>query len=310
MRPHFLEPDDYILIMDVPGRFLSSEDLKSLRSVGCKTVYPLSIINWDEISPTPSILDLSEVDRYVDKVLNTGMKVLIPLYFTPAKWVSGYFTSAVSHATYPNLYYGVSFSDKKGLEQTIEFVSKCKEHFAPLIDVVECINSMPYNGEWIMPPYVSVPYNKNDIINFYTECQKVFADTPYNEIWTAMHKWFAPSGFFAACNFIDDIYTSYRNNLPNVTINGIQFTHFWDGEDKHNREQAETVKKTADQFNITFFCGSNFCEGLMPHMESSLKYKTRYITGPTHPFTRHTRLEPWMLPVFEQAIAAFKKGLG
>src|SRR5574340_51066 len=88
----FLQPDDYILIMDfdtnekslMAGPSITPDDAKRLYDAGIRTA--VKYVAWNLIEPERGVYQWDELDREVVKWNDAGCKVLLSTYCTCIQW--------------------------------------------------------------------------------------------------------------------------------------------------------------------------------------------------------------------------------
>ena len=305
-------PDEHILIMDEPTCLFSLDDLKKLEDAGIQTVYGNCFICWDKIyKQGSSELDWSSSDSKIEKYLHTGLKLLLPTYYTmpdwfPAEWYIK--NDVIPDHRIPN-YGNIDFRNAVD-----NFINQILIHYADIRDRIQLIYSIPSGGEFVIDPFIedNFPFSDDDIIGFVVGRQKLFVKQ-HGEIWMSFHNWLGAARGWNGVH-LPILYKVLMDLFPNVPKYSIQFAHFAVGAySTTNLECQSMVTSYKEKYGIEFFVGSQYCDGLLPNLDAAIKQKVRgYFTAPFHGEnpSKPTSLEPWMLVNMMYANRMFQEAHG
>lgn len=293
----FLDPDEHIIIMEVGHNihvgphYMTPDEYKQIRDIGLKTVYHQAAINWQKIQPTAdSPLDWSYLDAYMENIINAGLKALIPfIYHPPEWWPDEYFLTRIFPyiPNYSNAEIGAALDNLAHL---------VIERYPPAS--IQLIYAIPADGEFpheFWPQTPTLNFLTEYLTNFLVARQMVLSQQ-HGEMWTAYHLYTNPQ-------WLPAVYDGLRDALPDVDFYSIAFTHFI----HHQQPLYDRVARARDKWNIKYFAGSEYCQGIHPHLPMALEQGIwGFITAPLYPGPCPERLEPWMLDNLKLANAALQ----
>ncbi len=109
-------------------------------------------------------------------------------------------------------------------------------------------------------------------------------EAQHGELWTAFHHFNRPLWF-------KDVHDAIRLAFPTSTFYSIQYTYF--GNLIRRKKTVRDTQWARDMWNIKYFVGSEYCEGLREHTPIAIEHGIYgFITSPLY---LNRRLEQWML---------------
>jgi len=291
----FLEQDEYIIIMEDLFSPFSSEDIKRVEEAGIKTVYVSTSIWWDKLHHSFSMINWTDLDKRLEKLLNSNLKLLLPFYYTTPSWFpDSWYIHKHKLATHilPNF-------GNTDFEWAVDnFADEILEHYSEYKDRIQLTFSIPSGGEFLWDAVQTSNYPMSDemIINFVLNRQRHLVKQ-HGEVWTHLH------------NFLGDpmnwnnthlpvLYQAIRDEFPDVPFYSIQFAHFTCGHLQNRLDGQFKVKEYTEKFGIKFYVGSDYCEGLTTNFDALAEQKAwGFFTCPMHSenLVKHTSIEPWMV---------------
>lgn len=306
----FMEQDDYIILMDVHNAKIPVSDLLRLREIGIKTVYAHYALDWHEVEPSEGNFNWGTLDAYMNRLVGAGMKVLLPVFTYPPDWLGQdkLIISPMAESNPHEKFRMIQVANPDAVTRTHQFIREVMAHYKDMPEIC-CTYSIPHNGEFLMPPYHRVEYREEDLINFVTSCQKIFAETYHKEIWTSFHNHYARHQFSAGLEGLDDIYADIVEKLPDSKRFLIQFTHFPLGGSDGGYQQLE-LQREKSKFNLHCYVGSEYVWGLQKHQDFAIQQGVRFITAPLHPDSRMDIKDPNSIHAMnEEIISIFAKAI-
>lgn len=319
----FMNTSERLLLMDlhkVNNQMMTEDELKALFDAGIHTAQ-LCYVYWHEIEKEEGQYDWSRTDERIETLNRIGYKVMPMCYTEPAQYFSDDYY--INDGT--NYLRGVLSPWNKNAQQaSLNFMKIMTDRYNSSTCMV--INGCLVMGEtpfshgrnWYDPEAIKSFQNrwattdmpvmnenrtetwmKETIVAMKLAENKVLAENQWNEIWSMIHPEIAmQAGLYGnGCNFIDDIYTAYKTEIPNVQINQIWYTFV-----QHTR-QYETYTRLINQYNMNAFGGAEYCEGLEENGPKALRLGFKgLIIHPLHPFTNHETLQPWMIEKIKKSI--------
>lgn len=318
-----MDASEHLLLMDLHkanNEMMNEVELKALFDAGIHTAQ-LCYVYWHKIEPVEGQYNWSELDQRIETLNRIGFKVMPMCYTEPAQYFSDdYF---VNNGNGP-LRGFLSPWNKKAQEASLNFMKTMRDHCNSSMCMVinGCLvmgeTPFPHGCNWFDPEALksfeerwltldkpsanedrTEIWMKETIVNMKLEENKILADTVWNEIWSMIHPEIAvQKGLYGnGCKFIDDIYTAYKREIPDVQINQIWYTFV-----QHLR-QFETYKRLIAHFNLNAFGGAEYCEGLENNAPQAMRLGFKgLIIHPLHPFTNHETLQQWMIEKIKKSI--------
>lgn len=329
----WIDNDEFIILMDMEpeagitsGPNVSLDGLKRLRDAGIKT--GIKYVYWNKNEPSKNIFVWNDIDAWAERYHEAGMKLMLSTYTAPALWAHDDWRAMSG----PGIYRPGSLSiwNPEAMEASDNFMRKvCKtynsEDILAFCGWLTNGETVYYNEPSWYDPFAMEAYHKwagadakpkkEDptteawLKQSYTEhmvrIQKIFADTPHKEIWTAAHLVIASytNLYGNGCNWTEDYYVAYKNNIPGVTINVIQYTYH-----PHGAPYLNKIKAIIKRHGIKVWGGAEYCEGLPVSTPTALETGARgLLISPIHTFTGHKTIEPWMTEAIAKSINIFKE---
>jgi hypothetical protein len=305
----FIRPDEHIIIMEDLYNPFSLDDLHKIEDAGIKTVYVTHPFCWNLIANRvvrdSSFWDWGSVDKRLEILLKTGLKLMLPFYHTtpdwfPDEWYIQKHPTELDH-NIPN------YANEDFIGAVDEFLVGALNHYRDIRDRVQLTYAIPAGGEFLWDAVLTenFPATDEQIINFVVGRQKILAKQ-HNEIWMLFH------------NFLGDpmnwnnthlpvLYQALANEFVGTDIYSIQGAHFSCGYTTSNENQMK-VKEYNKKFGIKFFVGSDYCEGLSTNFDAALEQGVRgFLTAPLH--HSHPKqfkvVKPWMVDAIKEANQKF-----
>lgn len=306
----FVKPDEYIIVMeDKPdqGDF-SLEDVKKLDDAGLNLVYLSCAICWDQIYPHDfSALDWSSLDYRIDKFANTNIKMLVPFYYTMPNWFpDAWYAKKHPIATHilPN------YASHELGEAIDEFAQKILDRYSDIHDRFQLTFSIPAGGEFLWDDQLTsnYPFPDEVIFDFITERQR-FLVKQHGELWLHIHNFLGHPDNWNNTH-LPFLYQHLKKEFPDNPLYSIQFSHFATGNIPNDPPKIERIKEYHEKYDIDFFVGSEYCEGLRTNFDRAIRQKVRgFFSAPmlvTHPLG-HKSIQPWMIEALVEANQKFKE---
>lgn len=321
----FLKDDDYFLVLDhISPRKLTLEELKRVRQTGAKVL--IYHTNWKFLEPEMGKYDWVDMDNAIKMAEEADFKVLLGDFSVgadclPKEW----YVASNPRLEEPDRRWGaLSIWNKDAMDYVENFIRVLGNRYGN--DRVNIMNQQPIAAETYLPfepenvyfddaaiqsyrefvgDYSVIPdkwkltscteptrtWIKNSIINFVTRRNQVLMEVNNNkEIWHSTHWCWATMGQGGGAMFIRDVLDHQKAVTPDIKIHGIQYTYWCHGEG-----YKKLVREDAKKYNIDFYVGAEYCEGLPVYMPQMLKEKYKgFIIAPLSPLTNHERMEDWM----------------
>jgi hypothetical protein len=269
----FLEPDDYMVVMNlpafqrIPGQCieLSDDELRALKSVGCKTV--INYLYWAR--------GWQDADRYVAQAERVGMKCVLATPMGPRPGLpencyarskgDGVISSVMS----------IWSDEAKGF--LIEHLAEAMERYPDALIVYHdylggesVLHNVPsfYDRAALASYHDIYPDTNPDIAtsetvewlrdsvvkHFLAVDRELFHQ---GSIWNAL-QWCIAQQSMANGNFAqEDVLRAERKAWPDAEIVLLQYTHF-----AHNEPYPSLVNKWMTDFNLKVIVEAQYCEGL------------------------------------------------
>jgi hypothetical protein len=142
---------------------------------------------------------------------------------------------------------------------------------------------------------------KNTQINLFLSLQRTLAMyNVHHEIWTALHP--ALSGYAGnGCAYATDMLAAFTQTTPCGQINHLYCT--WTQWENYYPQ----MMGLRQAFGERVYGGAEYAEGVVAQTEKAIKVGIDgLLIGPCHPFTGHTRIEPWMVENIKKAMDLWK----
>jgi hypothetical protein len=327
----FLEENEHFLLMDVAysrppeGEWnihLNDRDMAALRGVGIKTALPFGC-RWDKIEPSKGIYDWSELDTYVERVHNLGMKVVL---FTPSfypqwfpddwyvKTASGINKGALSPWCMEAMDYYQKFIELMKVRYTFPTTMVALSHLsdgetyllneAAFYDdhAIECYKRIYGEKAFPVPNDLDTEkWFKSYLIGMMLRLQRPLVETPHREIWAMAHPAIANFDLYGnGCKFIPDVLHAYQTCLNPSTINHIYYTWiqwpmYW-----------PLMNEWSIKYNENIFGGAEYTEGLATTTPAAIQQSLRgQIIAPCYPGS-HQSVDAEMLSRIKAANALWE----
>jgi hypothetical protein len=144
-------------------------------------------------------------------------------------------------------------------------------------------HNTPEGNDWLKQSY----------INLLMDQQRILVDTQHREIWYSLALYKAIAGGISChgCEWANDYLAAWQTLSPS-SINHITYTYFPFGERLYS-----IIAKEQSTWGVKEFVGAEYCEGLRDgNGRLAVEHGLRgLVLGPTHPLTKHTQIEDWML---------------
>lgn len=318
---------DRIILMDVgtcEGKYMNCDDLKMLHDAGMRTVFPLGV-DWGNIEKSMGEYDWSLVDHYVESRLDAGFNILLGCYSRaptclPDEWYAhtgaGIARGLISPWNVEAQAYMLEFykrvmkryessnvvvvntylteGETIGLNEPMWFDPFALASFREYdnSDKMPCKNSENTEA-WLLRSYMSVLNSQ----------AQVLLSGQHRELWTMLHPAIADMGglYGNGCKWIEPLLSMYRSFGDDVYIGHIMFTwrqwaYYW-----------PRMNKLSEQYGAHLFGGAEYADGA-PMSATLAKEQgiAGLICGPTHPFTGHKHVLPWMVENIKQALSRWQ----
>jgi hypothetical protein len=312
----FLSNREHMILMDIPlesGRSLTLDDLKALRDAGIETAW---LYGMKMDAP------LSVIDDRLNQYRQAGLKCLLPLWHKqtatcPASWylqtrdgrrvdiLSPWNTEAMA-----------LYNDSLLKMRDAYTADDCQVVSCWITDGETVLIDQPayYDqaalasharevGGYPLPDAYNHPegtcWLKQTYTRILVEQQRILMDTPWREIWYMLHRMIAtyPDSHCDGCDYIDDYLTAFTELKP-ASINHISYTYF-----PHGPNYWRMIDRDRERWHINEWVGAEYAEGLRDgNGELAARQGLRGLfIGPTHPYTHHGGIEPWMLAEIKKA---------
>lgn len=302
-----------IMVMDIPnreGKTLTSDELKKLRDAGCSSC--MTFMNAD--------LDLHQLEDWIFKVVNAGLHALFfgPKPRSKPEWQC----VGESGKSIPG---SLSIWNPAGRADYLFFLDTICEAFSgPEIEICNgwyevgetmylnepaCFDSYAIDDYQRMystttQPVFGTPecdaWLKASYFGMYTAIQNICTSyTHTKRIWSNLHRSIATYTSLRGngCKWIGELYAAYRQQYPDYPIYGLYFTYY-----PHGSWLWDTVEQDVQTYGLQVYTGAEYCEGIVKHAQIAKQYTLRgMLVAPTHPFTPHVSIEPWMIQAIQQA---------
>lgn len=291
----FIEPDDYLLIMDMnEGNDvdLTLDEMHLLKDVGVKTLYYWAAFRWDRMQPTPtSPINWGDADRFVERARKAGLKMLLPFVYSYPKWKPDEFFHSrelVEHC------YGIpNYINEQATAEIDELMREAILRY--WADDVQVIWSIPGNGEFpfhIWPRHGELECPMESLIEWVLARQRVLVQQ-HNEIWTMYHPYTAPK-------YWHPLYDALFAEFPDAKHYGIIFTYV-----QHLHPHFMPFLQYNKDRGMTYYGGTEYVQGMEANVPRLLGDGVRMLTAPKHMYQPKRAIEPWMLDEIEKAIGQY-----
>jgi hypothetical protein len=316
-----MQPDERLLFMEMqtdyatPEIRLPEEDIRMLVDAGIKTCISFCT-NWDWIEPQKGVYNFDYYDRRVELLQRAGMKV----YLQCQTWFPNWLPDEWKVKGRTQVFSDISPWNSEGWKYMLDFYAKMCERYNSSTVVV--MNSYLTDGETFLPnelscfdkaaleqyqdiyhkmpeehdPDTDAWYNAS-VVRAYSDIQRVLFNNAYQEIWVTLHPaLFGQYGNGTIC--LPQILAALRAEFPTANISQLFCTwRQWSG-------LYPQMKEWSTQFNTNIFGGAEYAEGVVTSVDIAKEQGIRgLLIGPTHPYTNHRRIEPWMLDNIRTALA-------
>jgi hypothetical protein len=170
------------------------------------------------------------------------------------------------------------------------------------------IFAIPDGGEFLWDTALdqtNPPHSTEEAIEFIVNAERILIDQ-FGEVWINLHNFM---GYWNSHN-IELVYETLRNEFPTHPIYSFQFAHLEIGHQRTSDDCQSVVRIYHDKYDIGFFIGSQYCEGLITNLDVAIDLKVRgFVTSPLHSenLVKHDKIEPWMLDAIREANQRFNE---
>jgi hypothetical protein len=317
----FMQPEEHLIFMDMQVRYeeplirLPAEDIKLLVDAGIKTAMMFNV-DWGVIEPEKGKRDYSYFRDRVNLLHECGMKVMVQCFTFLPKWVPDSWKIRNQAGAYLDM---ISPWNDEAMDYVLAFIRDMVCEFES--NDTMAVNSWLTDGETLFPNEVCIyddcaqqkfqalygrlPNNPLDLeermflfegqLELMQKIQGLLRNNRYNDVWLALHP--ALAGYIGnGCEFISEILQSLEDKYPCVHINHLYCTWTqWDGI-------YPLMNIWKERHDERVFGGAEYAEGVVNQTYKAIEHKIRgLLIGPCHPYTGHTRVEPWMLNNIKEA---------
>lgn len=316
-----LGKDERILFMDcevdyaTPTIRVPKEDLVSLVGAGVKTAMSFST-NWGMVEPVRGERDWSFYDNRMEELTSAGMKVYLHCLTRFPEWMPKEWVLVDLHK---KVFDAPSMWNKEAWDYTLGFIQEIHDRYSS--DQIVVVNSWLSDGEVFMPgelacfdksakdqyqklfgriPERNLPeteaWYKERVFGAMNEINKILIQNSHSELWTMLHP---AIGTYGCCApWIEQYLASIRVLWPDAIINQLLCTWAqWDC-------LYPRVKSMSETYRTEVFGGAEYATGIYDNSMKAIANGLRgVLCGPTHPFTKKTRIEPWMLMNMSDSLA-------
>ena len=301
----FLDPDDYIIIMDMnvgnlaPGTELTLDEMKMLADAGVKTLYYQAAVRWDRMQPTQdSPIDWSNLDQWVENGRKAGMKMLVPPVFSFPRWLPNDFFLSHEYDRDSDAFGVPNYTNPDALEIMIDWVSGVVNRY--YADDVQVIHSMPINGEFVVELYPRTPHIPFDVkvlIDWNIAIQSILA-AQHGEVWSIYNSYINPVWWF-------DYFAGLRQYFPPEKYKhyGYVFTYVQHIGITHVQRCLNFNQDTG----MIYFGGTEYVQGMRRNVPILKRNGARMLCAPKHPYQQFKTVTPWMQDEIRWAIEQYGK---
>ena len=335
----FLHRDEAIVVMDVcpeggmtTRAHIGEEDLRRLRDCGVQTV--LEYVAWGAIEKEKGVRDWGHLDEYIERARRAGMKVILSTpHFVPGCFPDEWYPwgrdgkPMVGNVTIQSQAVLSIFNDE-ALDYEVGFIREIRARYEAEDVLLFCAQQVEgetvYNNNWAYgDPSAQASWKRErvQVCDFplidewlarrYEEVlvrlQGAFlAGSRHGEIWTALHpllsEMILPECRGNGCRWIERFFGAYRREWPNVEMTWLQYT-FWPHEEGYRKKVGEVRRR----FGMDLVTGAEWIEGLRANTGRAIEEGlSALLVGLLHPFTRHEKVEEWMLEIVREAQKQWK----
>lgn len=285
----FIGKDEHIIIMDECSHPLSQDALIRLRGSGIRTIYAQGLVYLERMQSTPfGQIDWSVIDVYMERIKKADLRVLMPDIYHFPMWMPNDWYFSHERAGIP------SYTNADMAKYIDDYYHAILERYP--YDWFQLVYGMPENGEFADSylPRPDHPIPPAQIAQFVVDRQKILSKQ-HNEVWTAFHWNGSP-------NYMDVVYTALKDNFPDCAHFAVQYTYY---NQPPEINMPVLIKRAQTLYNIRYFVGSQYCEGLRDNLENAVNFPLDLLCAPIHSFTGHQDIEDWMLDVIKNGIARY-----
>jgi hypothetical protein len=320
---HFMEQGERLILMDLqvkyelPDARLPADDIKALVEAGIRTAM-IFHVDWNRIEPVRGQRSLQYLVDRVELLHECGMKSLVMCHsylpnWIPDEWkvrnangqtlqmISPWNSEAMAYAT--GFYSEFGFTFMKPYSMAMNgWLTDGETLFPNEICIFDEAAKAAYHAAYgAEEPGTSVAHSleflKNTQISLFVFLQHLLSQ--YNvsqEIWTALHP--ALAGYPGnGCAFTADMLAGFKSVRPCGHINHLYCT--WTQWDNYFPQ----MMGLKEAFGERVYGGAEYAEGVVAQTQKAISVGIDgLLIGPCHPFTGHTRIEPWMLENIKTAM--------
>lgn len=171
-RP-FIDPDEFIIVLDLPLGALSVDDLKRLRDAGIKTAW--AWVNWYATEPRRGVYDWAITDYVVGHMAAAGMKLLMTVpnagpTFAPDDWYLRTHDGKLWRAFYDGYREGWPYSElspwnAEAMAYEREFQRMVIDRYAST-GLVQCVCGGIHGAEAVLPGMTESWFDRHALESF------------------------------------------------------------------------------------------------------------------------------------------------
>lgn len=335
----FLRRDEAIVIMDVcpvggmtTRAHIAEEDLCRLRDCGVQTV--LEYVAWNAIEKEMGVREWGHLDEYIERARRAGMKVILSTpHFVPGCLPDEFYPwgrngKPMNGNSTIHSQAVLSIFNDEALDYEMGFIREIRERYEAEDVFLFCAQQVEgetvYQNNWAYgDPSAQARWKREDgrpvcdypmidewLARRYEEVlvrlQGAFlAGSQHGEIWTALHPLLSeeirPECRGNGCRWIERYFGAYRREWPGVEMTWLQYT-FW----PHEEGYRKTVGEVRRRFGMNLVTGAEWIEGLRANTGRAIEEGlSALLVGLLHPFTRHEKVEEWMLEIVRESQKQF-----
>jgi hypothetical protein len=320
----FFEDDESILLMDIPncvGREFTLDEFKQLRDVGVRTTIPFYNY-WGEIELQYGHYSWDALDGRVAKARAAGMKVLIPCYtaapaWVPEDWVvqkaSGPSAGMLDPWNAQAQLYSLGFYKlmaERYAAKDVQVINHYLTHGEtlglnePFWFSAEAQRSWhEYSGQEERQPYLNTEQTdtwfRQSMFSVWLRQQQVLMAAGF-ELWCNLHP--AINTYYACSHWVKEAIGELRRWAGDEVVihqtyyTWVQWQHLW-----------PKMWEIRNKYNTQIWGGAEYAEGAPGTAVFAKQQQLRgMLCGPCHPFTGHSKLEPWIAINLRMAMEAMR----
>ncbi len=312
----FLRDDEFILLMDTPlqsGRMLTVDELRMLHDAGIRTAVWCGPI-WDDfLQDDFRTFRWEYFDQQLERMRQADLKCLIPLWWKQStRYPADFYVKRLRGYVFG------CFSpwNKEAQDRSNKLLAIVRDQLTS--DTVQITSAQYEGGERVLlnePAYFDehalkdwqknhwgAPNHKSPegtawLRDSYTRLllsqQRILVETQHREIWYMLSRWKAQVWNISChgCEWIDHYLAEFKKLEP-TSINHISFNYF-----PYGMRIYPVIAREREDWGVNEFVGAEYCDGMRAgNGRLAVRHGLRgMIVGPTHPFSHHEGIEPWMV---------------